>query len=134
MQPLLLLVLLLLASSVVLVVFHVLDAVDVVPCMIMSTTTKPAVDSDVAHSAPLVEFLNTLPSPLTTTLVALAPSISRLRHALQILAWKAPWEECWLFLASWWAVCLVPELGLRCVSPYVQPEVHGPVEASKTNS
>ncbi|TFK89014.1 hypothetical protein K466DRAFT_645191 [Polyporus arcularius HHB13444] len=85
--------------------------------MIMSTTTKPAVDSDAAHSAPLVEFLNTLPSPLTTTLVALAPSIARLRHALQILAWKAPWEECWLFLASWWAVCLVPELGLRYVLP-----------------
>ncbi|KAI0708173.1 hypothetical protein C8T65DRAFT_740192 [Cerioporus squamosus] len=60
----------------------------------MSTATKPA-DSDAAHSAPLIEFLNTLPSPLTTTLVALSPSIARLRHALQILRWKAPWEECW---------------------------------------
>lgn len=86
----------------------------------MSTTTQP-VDSDAAHSAPLVEFLNTLPSPLTTTLVALAPSIARLRHVLQILTWKAHWEECWLFLASWWAVCLLLELGLRCVS---QSQVH----------
>ncbi|KAI0708171.1 integral peroxisomal membrane peroxin-domain-containing protein [Cerioporus squamosus] len=83
----------------------------------MSTTTQPAVDSDAVQSAPLVEFLNTLPSPLTTTLVALSPSIARLRHALQILTWKAPWEECWLFLASWWAVCLVPEFGLRYVLP-----------------
>ncbi|RPD54180.1 hypothetical protein L226DRAFT_536093 [Lentinus tigrinus ALCF2SS1-7] len=82
----------------------------------MPTTAKPA-DLDAAHSTPLVEFLNTLPSPLTTTLVALAPSIARLRHVLQILMWKAPWEECWLFLASWWAVCLIPELGLRYVLP-----------------
>ena len=66
-------------------------------------------------SAPLVEFLNTLPSPLTTTLVGLAPAIATTRRVLQILTWKAHWEECWLALAAWWAVCLVPEIGLRYV-------------------
>ncbi|KAI0744856.1 integral peroxisomal membrane peroxin-domain-containing protein [Earliella scabrosa] len=74
---------------------------------------------DTVHSAPLVEFLNTLPSPLTTTLVALAPFIAKVRHAAQITTWKAPWEECWLSLAAWWAVCLVPELGLRYLLPLV---------------
>ncbi|EIW63436.1 uncharacterized protein TRAVEDRAFT_142328 [Trametes versicolor FP-101664 SS1] len=69
------------------------------------------------HTSPLIEFLNALPSPLATTLVGLAPSIARARYLVQILSWKAPWEDCWLALASWWAVCLVPELGLRYLLP-----------------
>lgn len=67
------------------------------------------------HTSPLIEFLNALPSPLATTLVGLAPSIARARYLVQLLSWKAPWEDCWLALASWWAVCLIPELGLRYV-------------------
>lgn len=71
------------------------------------------------HTSPLIEFLNALPSPLATTLVGLAPSIARARYLVQLLSWKAPWEDCWLALASWWAVCLIPELGLRYVFPLV---------------
>nr|VWO97591.1 AVR-Pita1 (AVR-Pita1 protein) (Effector protein AVR-Pita1) [Ganoderma boninense] len=81
--------------------------------------SKPADDSGPAQSAPLVEFLNTLPSPLTTTLVGLAPAISRTRYLVHLLAWKAPWEDSSLFLASWWALCLLPELGLRYLFPFV---------------
>ncbi|KAI0737636.1 integral peroxisomal membrane peroxin-domain-containing protein [Daedaleopsis nitida] len=76
---------------------------------------------DTAHSAPLVEFLNTLPSPLTTTLVALAPTIARVRYVAQLLGWKATWTDCWLFLAAWWAICLVPELALRYILPVAVP-------------
>ncbi|KAM5543343.1 hypothetical protein V8D89_003217 [Ganoderma adspersum] len=80
--------------------------------------SKPADDSAPVQSAPLVEFLNTLPSPLTTTLLGLAPAISRTRYIAQLLTWKASWEDCWLLLASWWAVCLLPELGLRYTFPF----------------
>ncbi|KAI1783147.1 integral peroxisomal membrane peroxin-domain-containing protein [Ganoderma leucocontextum] len=77
----------------------------------------PTDESATSPSAPLVEFLNTLPSPLTITLVGLAPLISRARYLGQLLTWRAPWEDCWLSLASWWAVCLLPELGLRYLLP-----------------
>ncbi|KAI0633737.1 integral peroxisomal membrane peroxin-domain-containing protein [Trametes polyzona] len=80
--------------------------------------SKPATPSDeTLHASPLVEFLNALPSPLATTLVGLAPAISRARYTVQVLSWKAPWEDCWLALALWWAVCLIPELGLRYLIP-----------------
>jgi len=69
------------------------------------TTTQPS----------WVEFLNTLPSPLTTALVGLAPHISRTRRLAQIVSWKSSWEESWIVLALWWALCLLAEIGLRCV-------------------
>ncbi|KAH9894896.1 integral peroxisomal membrane peroxin-domain-containing protein [Cubamyces lactineus] len=72
---------------------------------------------DVVHASPLVEFLNALPSPLTTILVGLAPSIARTRYLVQLLCWKAPWEDSCLVLALWWAVCLIPDLGLRYILP-----------------
>ncbi|KAI0360928.1 hypothetical protein OH77DRAFT_1418980 [Trametes cingulata] len=77
--------------------------------------SKPA--DDALHASPLIEFLNALPSPLATTLVGLGPSIARARYVVQILSWKAPWEDCWLALALWWAVCLIPEFGLRYLLP-----------------
>ncbi|KAI0656681.1 integral peroxisomal membrane peroxin-domain-containing protein [Cubamyces menziesii] len=77
--------------------------------------SKPS--DDVVHASPLVEFLNALPSPLTTILVGLAPSIARARYLTQLLFWKAPWEDCCLVLALWWTVCLIPEFGLRYILP-----------------
>ncbi|KAI9068315.1 hypothetical protein FKP32DRAFT_1587718 [Trametes sanguinea] len=77
--------------------------------------SKPS--DDVVHASPLVEFLNALPSPLTTTLVGLAPSIARARYVVQLASWKAPWEDCCLALALWWALCLIPEFGLRYLLP-----------------
>ncbi|KAH9913465.1 integral peroxisomal membrane peroxin-domain-containing protein [Epithele typhae] len=76
-----------------------------------------ATNDELPHSAPLVEFLNTLPSPLTTTLAGLSPAIARTRHLLQILTWRASWQNCWLALALWWAVCLIPEIAVRYVLP-----------------
>ena len=62
---------------------------------------------------PLAEFLNTVPSPLVTILVGLRPYASHIRHGLEIVTWKSRWEESWLTLASWWAVCLLSEVALR---------------------
>ena len=94
--------------------------------------SKTSQDEPMVHSAPLVDFLNTLPSPLTTTLVGLAPAIAHTRHALQVITWRGPREECWLALSTWWAICLVPEIGLRCVEfgldskllPFACPRTH----------
>ncbi|KAI0325482.1 hypothetical protein GY45DRAFT_241129 [Cubamyces sp. BRFM 1775] len=64
------------------------------------------VSEDVIHASPLVEFLNALPSPLTTILVGLGPSIARTRYLVQLLCWKAPWEDSCLVLALWIVSCL----------------------------
>ncbi|KAH9858580.1 integral peroxisomal membrane peroxin-domain-containing protein [Lenzites betulinus] len=77
--------------------------------------SKPS--DDTVHGSPLVEFLNTLPSPLATTLIGLAPVIARTRHALQVVSWKTSWEDSWLALATWWLICLIPEFGLRYLLP-----------------
>lgn len=71
---------------------------------------------------PFTSMLNTIPSPLTVTLVGLGPSIALLRHALEVVSWKTSWEESWLALACWWALCLLSDFTLRWVvrvdSPY----------------
>ncbi|OCH91796.1 hypothetical protein OBBRIDRAFT_704697, partial [Obba rivulosa] len=65
----------------------------------------------------LVEFLNTLPSPLTTALVGLAPYIARIRHWAQVLSWRSSWEDSWIALGALWAVCLLAEFGFRYILP-----------------
>lgn len=72
---------------------------------VTETTTQPQ----------LIEFVNSLPPPLTTALVGLAPTIARIRRLAQVLSWRSSWEESCLALAVWWAVCLLAEIGLRCV-------------------
>ncbi|KAI0344639.1 hypothetical protein BDW22DRAFT_1418833 [Trametopsis cervina] len=62
---------------------------------------------------PLAQLLNTLPSPLTVALVGLAPYLLRIRRLLEIVSWKSRWEESWLALAAWWAVCLCSNAALR---------------------
>ncbi|EMD32127.1 hypothetical protein CERSUDRAFT_119098 [Gelatoporia subvermispora B] len=73
-----------------------------------------------AENAPpptLVEFLNTLPSPLTTALVGLAPYIAQLRHWAQVVSWRSSWEDSWLALGLLWSVCLLAEFGFRYILP-----------------
>jgi len=65
----------------------------------------------------LVDFLNTVPTPLTAVLVGLAPYISRIRYTAEAISWKSSWVDSWLALAGWWAVCLLAELGLRYFLP-----------------
>ncbi|KAI0829927.1 integral peroxisomal membrane peroxin-domain-containing protein [Trametes gibbosa] len=77
--------------------------------------SKPT--DDAVYESPLVDFLNALPSPLATTLIGLAPAITRSRYVLQVVSWKAPWEDSWLTLAAWWSVCLIPEFGSRYLLP-----------------
>ncbi|KZT68297.1 hypothetical protein DAEQUDRAFT_728109 [Daedalea quercina L-15889] len=72
---------------------------------------------------PLAEFLNTLPSPLVTALVGLAPHISRLRRVAQVASWKTTWEDSWIALGTLWAVCLFAEVGVRYLLPLLVASV-----------
>lgn len=62
----------------------------------------------------ITQFLTTLPSPLTISLVSLSPHIGFVRWLLETLSWKGSWDESWLLLAAWWGVCLGAESVLRC--------------------
>lgn len=69
--------------------------------------------ADTSAVPPLAEFLNTLPSPLVTALVGLAPHIARFRRVAQVLSWKTTWEDSWIALGILWAVCLFAETAVR---------------------
>ncbi|KAG1799795.1 integral peroxisomal membrane peroxin-domain-containing protein [Suillus plorans] len=65
----------------------------------------------------LIEFVTTVPIPLASELVALAPYIQAIRHFAQIISWESSWEESWLALATWWAFCLLSEPTLKFFLP-----------------
>ncbi|EKM54033.1 uncharacterized protein PHACADRAFT_185024 [Phanerochaete carnosa HHB-10118-sp] len=67
----------------------------------------------------VTQFLTMLPSPLTISLVSLAPQIRFVRWVLEILSWKGSWDESWLLLAAWWGLCLGSEVVLRYLLPVV---------------
>lgn len=77
------------------------------------STAKPLSQISPNSVPILVDFLNTVPSPITTVLVGLAPSISCIRHAAEIASWKSSWYDSWLALAGWWALCLLAEASLK---------------------
>lgn len=64
----------------------------------------------------LIDFLHAVPAPLVVLLVRLAPLLAPLRYVAQILSWQAPWVDCWLLLAAWWAAVLFAESTLRSVT------------------
>lgn len=74
-----------------------------------------AVDA-LAGTPTLSDFLHTVPAPLVALLIRLAQPVSPLRYVAQVLSWKAPWVDCWLLLAAWWAFVLFADLALRSVS------------------
>lgn len=74
---------------------------------------SPAVQSPLT----LIEFVTTVPIPLASELVALAPYIQAIRHFAQIISWESSWEESWLALATWWAFCLLSEPTLKFFLP-----------------
>ncbi|KAI6038484.1 integral peroxisomal membrane peroxin-domain-containing protein [Pisolithus marmoratus] len=65
----------------------------------------------------LLEFVTSTPPPLTYELVALAPYIQAIRHLLEIISWESSWEESWLALGAWWALCLFAEATLKFFMP-----------------
>ncbi|KAH7923927.1 hypothetical protein BV22DRAFT_1105784 [Leucogyrophana mollusca] len=85
----------------------------------VSTATTAGALAPTLSSAPptLLEFVSTVPPPLTSELVALAPYIRLVRRGAEILSWKSHWEEHWLALAAWWAFCLLSEPTLRFFLP-----------------
>jgi len=66
----------------------------------------------------LAGFVSSVPSPLTITLVRLSPNITWTRRTIEILSWKSSWEESWLLIAAWWALCLLVGIGKQCVPSF----------------
>lgn len=64
----------------------------------------------------LAGFVSSVPSTLTITLVRLSPHIAWIRRIIEITSWKSSWEESWLLIAAWWALCLVVGIGKQYVS------------------
>ncbi|KAI0268737.1 integral peroxisomal membrane peroxin-domain-containing protein [Gloeopeniophorella convolvens] len=76
--------------------------------------------NDALAGAPtLIDFLHTVPAPLVALIVRLAPSASFLRHAAQVLSWKASPVDSWLVLAGWWALVLSADHTFRYLLPVV---------------
>lgn len=82
-------------------------------------STAAAMSPAVQSPLTLIEFVTTVPIPLASELVALAPYIQAIRHFAQIISWESSWEESWLALATWWAFCLLSEPTLKYVSPTI---------------
>ena len=61
----------------------------------------------------LIQFLESVPPPVTLLLVELAPVISWVRWAAEVASWKSHWTDPWLTLAVWWALCLGADVILR---------------------
>lgn len=81
--------------------------------MSSAATMSPVMQSPLT----LIDFVTTVPTPLASELVTLAPYIQAIRHFAQIISWESSWEESWLALATWWAFCLLSEPTLRFFLP-----------------
>ncbi|KAG5220476.1 peroxisomal membrane protein [Salix suchowensis] len=55
-------------------------------------------------SVSLLDFVQTVPQPLTSALIQLSPQIHFGRNALEIVSWNNTLDSC-LVLAGWWFVC-----------------------------
>ncbi|KAF8585915.1 hypothetical protein K439DRAFT_1409374 [Ramaria rubella] len=69
----------------------------------------------------LIQFLESVPPPVTQLLVELAPVISHLRWAAEVVSWRSHWTESWLVVAGWWILCLGTNAALRHVHIYLFP-------------
>jgi hypothetical protein len=63
----------------------------------------------------LLDFVSTVPAPLTAVLVGLGPWIAQLRYFAELVSWRTTWDRSWLLLATWWGVCLLSVPILRYV-------------------
>jgi hypothetical protein len=91
-----------------------------------SASTKRSSDQE---SIDLAGFVNSVPPPLTITLVRLSPHITWIRRIIEITSWKSSWQESWLLIAVWWALCLLVGIGKQYVSSFF-----GRVHTSLTRS
>ena len=63
----------------------------------------------------LLDFLSSVPPPVTTLLIELQPVIASLRWLAQSASWKGAAEQSWLLLFSWWAFCVLLPSFVKCV-------------------
>lgn len=80
-----------------------------------SASTKKSSDKETID---LAGFVSSVPSPLTITLVRLSPHISWIRRIIEITSWKTSWDESWLLIATWWALCLLVGIGKQYVPSF----------------
>lgn len=80
-----------------------------------ASTSKPSEQEPID----LAGFVSSVPPPLTTTLVRLSPYITWIRRTIEIISWRSSWEESWLLVAAWWALCLLVGIGKEYVSGFV---------------
>ncbi|KIM74376.1 hypothetical protein PILCRDRAFT_828354 [Piloderma croceum F 1598] len=78
-------------------------------------TSPPAQTADSLPT--LIDFMYSVPSPVTKTLIDFSPYISFIRRTLEITSWRSHWTESWLALAAWWAVCAFAYPGLKYFLP-----------------
>lgn len=68
----------------------------------------------------LTDFVQSVPSPVTFALVALAEPINALKNVLQILNWRTTSSfDGFLLIFAWWALCLFADSVLRYCLPIV---------------
>jgi len=80
-------------------------------------TSPPAQESTTDSCPTLIDFMYSVPSPVTTTLIHFSPYISFIRRTLEITSWRSHWTESWLALAAWWTVCAFAYPGLKYFLP-----------------
>ncbi|KAF8504006.1 Peroxin/Dysferlin domain-containing protein [Gautieria morchelliformis] len=80
----------------------------------MSRTSTAPVS---AQGPNLIQFIESVPPSITLLLVDLAPVLSWLRWAAEVVSWKSHWTDPWLTIAVWWALCLSSNVILRFLLP-----------------
>lgn len=79
------------------------------PTAMNAATPEPTTALNTNSISQLVDFLSSVPPPLTVALVSLGPYISRIRQTCETISWRSNWYDSWLALAAWWAVCLLAD-------------------------
>lgn len=73
----------------------------------VASTSMPPTPISEPDPERFVDFISSVPPIVTCLLVELAPFLSRLRWALQVVSWRTgSYPDSWLALAAFWAICL----------------------------
>lgn len=67
----------------------------------------------------LVQFVDSVPQPLTGALIDLGPLLAVLARSARLVEWSDDWYSSWLVLVGWWIVCLAGPILFRYALPLV---------------